>query len=68
MVRPQPIGEGKVVMGMQLHWPKLLILHTTLFDIIQCFEASNVCLEQHTSIRFESLFLEWKSLAARFQV
>jgi hypothetical protein len=66
IVRPLPVEEGKVVMGLQPHWPKLLILYTALLDIIQCYEATAVCFREDTSIKFESLFMEWASLAAKF--
>ena len=65
MVKPLPIKDGKFVMGFQPHWPKLLILYTALLDIIQCYESTRVCFEQDTSIKFESLFREWVSLAAK---
>lgn len=68
MVSPQPHEGETVVMGLQLFWSKLLILYTTLLDIIQCYEATSVCFEQNTSIQFESLFQEWVTLAAKFEV
>jgi hypothetical protein len=55
-------------MGFQPHWPKLLILYTTFLDIIQCYEATTVCFQTDTSIKFESLFLEWVAFAAQFNV
>jgi hypothetical protein len=68
MVSPQPYEGDTVVMGLQPHWSKLLILYTVLLDIIQCYEATSVCFEQDTSIKFESLFLEWGTLAEKFDV
>ena len=68
MVSPQPYEGDTVVMGLQPHWPKLLILYTVLLDIIQCYEVTSVCFEENTSIKFESLFLEWVTLAAKFDV
>jgi hypothetical protein len=68
MVSPVPSGEDEVVvMSMRPHWPKLLILYTSLLDIIQCFEATAVCFKRESAIQFESLFLEWLSLGAKFQ-
>jgi hypothetical protein len=58
MVSPRPSEEGKVVMALQAHWPKLLVLYTTLLDIIQCYEATAVRFGQDASIKFESLFME----------
>jgi hypothetical protein len=66
MVRPLPAQDGTVMLGLQSHWPKLLILYTVLLDIIQCYEATAVCLAKDTSVRFESLFLEWAALAERY--
>jgi hypothetical protein len=67
MVSAQPYDGDKVVMGLLPHWPKLLILYTALLDIIQCYEATSVCFGQNTSIKFESLFREWVTLAAKFE-
>lgn len=67
MVIPTPSEDDKVVMAMQPHWPKLLILYTAWLDIIQCFEATAVCFAQDTAIKFESLFAEWISLGAKFE-
>jgi hypothetical protein len=67
MVRPLAIGDGHVALGLMSHWPKLLILYTALLDVIQCYEATAVCFRQDTSIKFESLFLEWNSLAGKFE-
>jgi hypothetical protein len=68
MVKPLPIEGEKVVMGFEPYWPKLLILRTISLDIIQCYEATAVCFQTDTSIKFESLFLEWVALAAQFNV
>jgi len=68
MVKPLPIEDEKVVIGFQPHWPKLLILYTTLLDIIQCYEATTVSFQTDTSIKFESLFLEWKAFGAQLNV
>lgn len=68
MVEPRPIEDGNVVMAMRPHWPNLLILYTTLLDIIQCYESTSICFEQDTSIKFESLFLEWVSLGKKLEI
>lgn len=67
MVGPEPIEGGKIVISMKSHWPKLLILYTAFLDIIQCYEVTAVCFKENTSVKYESLFLEWKSLAARLK-
>ncbi len=45
----------------------LLIFQTALLDMIQCSEAIKIGLEQDASIRFESLFAEWRTLASQLQ-
>jgi len=67
MVYPRPLQHDTVAMGLRPHWPKPLILYTAVLDTIQCYEATRVCFEQDTSIKFESLFLEWTSLSAKFE-
>jgi hypothetical protein len=67
MVKPRTIEGGSVVLGLEPHWPQLLILHTALLDVIQCYEATAVSFRQDTSIKFESLFLEWRALAGKFE-
>lgn len=67
MAYPRPLQGDKVAMSLQPHWPKLLILYTAFLDTIQCHEATHVCFEQNTSIKFESLFLEYISFAAKFE-
>jgi hypothetical protein len=67
MIRPLPIEGGKFVMGLQPHWPKLLILYTVLLDVIQCYEATAACFNEDTSIKFESLFMEWAALAKNYR-
>ena len=69
MVKPLPIEDDKVVMGFAPYWPKLLILYTAFLDIIQCYEATTVCFQTDTSIKFKSLFLEWGArFAAQFDL
>jgi hypothetical protein len=67
MVRPRPVEDCKVVMDFEPHWPQLLILYTVLLDIIQCYEGTSVCFDRDTSIKFESLFIEWVSLASKYE-
>src|SRR5271168_3831133 len=66
MVKLLPIEDDKFALGFGSYWPKLLILYTTLLDIIECYEATTVCFQTDTSIEFESLFLEYVALAAQF--
>jgi len=68
MVRPEQNDDGTVSLSLAPHWPALLILRTSHLDIIQCFEATQVCFQRNTAIQFESLFMEWHSLANKLKV
>ena len=63
MVRPEENKDKTVTLSFQPHWLPLVILYDAYLDMIQCFEVTQVCFKQQTSIKFESLFLEWLSLA-----
>lgn len=67
MIKPLLIEDGKVVLRLEPHWPKSLIVYTALLDIIQCYEATAVCFKRDTSIQFESLFFEWNTFAGKFE-
>ena len=67
MVRPEENKDGTIVLSFQPHWLPLLILYTAYLDMIQCSEVTQVCFKQQTSIKFESLFLEWLSLAGKLK-
>jgi len=67
MVRPEENKDGAIVLSFQPHWLPLLILYTAYLDMIQCSEVTQVCFKQQTSIKFESLFLEWLSLAGKLK-
>jgi Family of unknown function (DUF5677) len=67
MVKLLPIENGGFTLGVEAHWPKLLILYTALLDVIQCYEATAICFRQDTSSKFESLFGEWNTLAGKFE-
>jgi hypothetical protein len=68
MVRPEQHDDGTISLTLAPHWPALLILRTATLDIIQCFEATQVCFDQNTAVKFESLFMEWHSLAKKLSV
>jgi hypothetical protein len=57
-------GEnGKLVLGYQPHWPGILILQNAHFDIIQCFEAAQVCHKLNSAPIFNALLAEWLGVA-----
>jgi hypothetical protein len=62
MVQPEQNPNGSVSFGLGSHWPGLLINQTALLDMVQCSEATKIGLGQNASIRFESLFAEWRTL------
>ena len=68
MVRPEENEDGTVALSFLPHWLPLLISYTAYLDMIQCSEVTQVCFKQQTSIRFESLFLEWLPLANKFEI
>ena len=53
MVKLLPVEGGKFELGLQPHWPQLLILYTALLDVIQCYEATAAGFNEDTSIEFE---------------
>ncbi len=59
----QPAPDGRLVLAAQPHWPGLLILQNCYFDIIQCFEAAQVCHRKDAADTFERLLAEWLSLS-----
>jgi hypothetical protein len=55
----QEFPDGKLVLGTQPHWPAILLLRNTEFDIIQCFEAAHVCHRKAAAEIFEKFLMEW---------
>jgi len=62
-MRINKLPDGRVYLGAQSHWPRMLILQNAHFDIIQCYEAAYVCYQHNASLIFNSFFLEWNQLA-----
>jgi hypothetical protein len=56
-------GDGRLVLGNQPHWPGILILQNAHFDIIQCFEAAQVCHKLNAAPIFNALLVEWLGIA-----
>lgn len=59
----QPTPDGTLVLAAQPHWPGLLVLQNTHFDIIQCFEAAHICHKQNAAPQFEALLGEWLAIS-----
>lgn len=68
MVQPEKNPDGTHSPSLGAHWPRLLIYQTGLLDMIQCSEASQIGLAQDASIKFESLFAEWRTLSSQLQI
>jgi hypothetical protein len=68
LVKPIENKDGTVMLSMEPHWLSLLILYDAYLDMIQCSEVTQVCFKQPTSIKFESLFLEWFSLSKQLNI
>jgi hypothetical protein len=64
----QQAPDGTGVLVAQPHWPGLLILQSTYFDIIQCFEATQVCHKQNAATQFEALLAEWIAASKRMRL
>jgi hypothetical protein len=60
-IQTQP--DGSPAFGAQPHWPGLLILQNAQFDIIQCFEASQVCHKRDAAQTFETFLAEWIAIS-----
>jgi hypothetical protein len=55
----QEAPNGKVVLGTMPHWPTILLVKNALFDLIQCFEAAQICYKKDAAQLFEPLLVEW---------
>ena len=56
-------SDGSLVLSTQPHWPSLLTLQNTYFDIVQCFEAAQIAHKQDASAKFEAFLAEWISVS-----
>jgi hypothetical protein len=56
-IQQGPNGLG--VLAASPHWPSLLTLQNTHFDMIQCFEAAQVCHKKDAAVTFEAFLAEW---------
>jgi hypothetical protein len=61
----QKAPDGTLVLAAQPHWPAMLTLKNTYFDIIQCFEAAHVCHKLDAAMLFEALLAEWIAVSKK---
>jgi hypothetical protein len=55
--------DGRLILGAQPYWPRMLILQNSHFDMIQCFEAAHVCHKRNSAATFNALLAEWLAVA-----
>jgi hypothetical protein len=54
----QKVPDGNVMLATQPHWPTILLIQNALFDIIQCFEAAQICHKKDAAQIFEALLAQ----------
>ena len=59
----QPRQDASFVLGTEPYWPGMLILKNALFDIIQCFEAAQICHKSDAALTFERFLAEWLAIS-----
>lgn len=57
--------DGQMVLAPDPHWPSLINLHNSLFDLIQCFEVTRRYLEKDADSDFSSLLKDWREYMTR---
>jgi hypothetical protein len=57
--------SGSLVLAAEPHWPSILTLQNTLFDIVQCFEAIQICYKHDAAKTFEALLAEWLAISKK---
>jgi hypothetical protein len=55
----QKTPTGGVMLAAQPYWPTMLLVQNALFDIIQCFEAAQICHKKDAAQIFEALLVQW---------
>jgi hypothetical protein len=63
MLHLYPAPNGQLVLAAQPHWPSMLTLQNTYFDIIQCFEAAFLYHTEAAATIFEWLLTEWLAIS-----
>lgn len=56
-------SDGRLILGAQPNWPRMLILQNAHFDIIQCFEAAHICHKVDSAAMFNAFLVEWVAIA-----
>ena len=59
----QKTSDGKVMLATQSHWPTVLLVQNALFDIIQCFEAAQICHRKDAAQIFEAMLAQWIAIS-----
>lgn len=57
--------DGQLVLAADPHFPSIINLHNSLFDLIQCFEATRCYLKVNFDERFSALHDEWRGYTHR---
>jgi hypothetical protein len=57
--------DGQMVLAPDPHWPSMINLHNSLFDLIQCFEVTRRYLEKDADSQFSSLLKDWREFMTR---
>jgi len=55
----QKSPSGGVMLGTMPYWATVILVKNALFDLIQCFEAAQICYKKDTAQIFEALLVEW---------
>jgi hypothetical protein len=63
MLKINKASDGRLILGTEPFWPRMLILQNAHFDIIQCFEAAHVCHKRDSAATFNAFLAEWLSVA-----
>ena len=57
--------SGNLVLAADPHFPSMINLHNSLFDVIQCFEVTSKFIEKNFDEQFDTLLREWQSYVRR---
>lgn len=57
--------NGQLVLAADPHFPSIINLHNSLFDIIQCYEVTRRFLGKDFDGRYSTLLMEWRTYVDR---
>ncbi|MCA0301713.1 MAG: hypothetical protein LCH95_04845 [Proteobacteria bacterium] len=57
--------DGQMVLAPDPHWPSLINVHNSLFDLIQCFEMTRRYLDKDADQEFSSILKDWRGYMER---